>query len=294
MRIGDLEVVPLVDGVFRLDGGAMFGVVPKPLWSRRAPADDKNRITLGLRPIVVRTAGRTVLIDAGIGSKFGPKELAIYGVDRTPDLDRSLAAAGLDRGAIDLVVASHLHFDHAGGFTERVGDRLRPAFPRARYVIRRGEWEDALHTHERNRASYLADDFVPLAEAGVVDFLDADGVVAPGIRVERTGGHTPHHQVIYLESGGRTGVFAADLMPTAAHVDLPWILGDDLHPMDTLAYKRRFLREAIAGEYVIFFEHDPAIAAGIIRERDGRLTVEAIANAMPKSATSAKSAKSHD
>jgi glyoxylase-like metal-dependent hydrolase (beta-lactamase superfamily II) len=276
MRFGDLELVPLLDGYFHLDGGAMFGVVPKPLWERRAPADARNRIRLGLRPLLVRSGGRTMLIDAGIGSKFGPKETDIYGVDRTHNLDHSLAEAGLTADDIDLVIASHLHFDHAGGFTERVDGVARPRFPRARYVIRRAEWDDATHPHERNRASYLADDFVPLERAGVVDFMAEDGVVAPGIRVARTGGHTMHHQAIYLESGGRTAVFAADLMPTSAHVDLPWIMGYDLYPMDTLDYKRRFLAEAIAGEYVIFFEHDPVVAAGIIRQRDGRLSVERV------------------
>ena len=276
MLIGDIEVVPLVDGTFRLDGGAMFGVVPRPLWERRTQPDERNRIPLGLRPLLVRTGAQTILIDAGIGAKFSEKETQIYGVDRAHDLDRSLAEAGVSPADIDIVLASHLHFDHAGGFTERVDGEVRPRFPRARYVIRRGEWDDATHPHERNRASYLADDFVPLERAGIVDFVDADSVIAPGVRVERTGGHTRHHQVVYIESGGRTAVFTADLMPTAAHVDAPWIMAYDLYPMDTLAYKRQFLREAVAREYVIFFEHDPAMAAGLVRERDGRLAVERV------------------
>jgi glyoxylase-like metal-dependent hydrolase (beta-lactamase superfamily II) len=276
MRLGDFELTSLSDGVFRLDGGAMFGVVPKPLWQRRAPADDRNRITLGLRPLLVRTPSQTVLIDAGIGGKLSDKEVDIYGVDRTMHLDRSLAAAGLTARDVDVVIATHLHFDHAGGFTTLVDGVLAPAFPRATYVIRRQEWDDATHPHERNRASYLAENFAPLVDAGVVRFIEEDGEVLPGIRVARTGGHTMHHQLVRVTSGGRTAVFTADLMPTTAHVDAPWIMGYDLYPMDTLAYKKRFLREAIAGEYVIFFEHDPAIAAGIIRERDGRLAVEPV------------------
>jgi glyoxylase-like metal-dependent hydrolase (beta-lactamase superfamily II) len=276
MRLGDFELTSLSDGVFRLDGGAMFGVVPKPLWQRRAPADDRNRITLGLRPLLVRTPSQTVLIDAGIGGKLSDKEVDIYGVDRTMHLDRSLAAAGLTARDVDVVIATHLHFDHAGGFTTLVDGVLAPAFPRATYVIRRQEWDDATHPHERNRASYLAENFAPLVDAGVVRFIEEDGEVLPGIRVARTGGHTMHHQLVRVTSGGRTAVFTADLMPTTAHVDAPWIMGYDLYPMDTLAYKKPFLREAIAGEYVIFFEHDPAIAAGIIRERDGRLAVEPV------------------
>ena len=275
MRFGDFEIVPLLDGYFRLDGGAMFGVVPKPLWERRAPADEKNRISLAMRPLLVR-GERTMIVDAGVGDKMDAKNAGIYAIDRREDLDATMARAGIAASGIDVVLASHLHFDHAGGFTRRdEAGGVRPRFPNARYVIRRGEWEDATHPHERNRASYLPSDFVPLAETGVVDFIDADGpVVMPGVRVQRTGGHTRHHQIIYLESNGRTAVFAADLLPTTAHVDEPWIMAYDLYPMDTLAFKREFLREAIDREYLIFFEHDPSIAAGYIREKNGRKYVE--------------------
>jgi glyoxylase-like metal-dependent hydrolase (beta-lactamase superfamily II) len=152
-----------------------------------------------------------------------------------------------------------------------------PAFPNARYVINRGEWEDATHPHERNRASYFAENFVPLRDAGVVDFSEDDATIADGVRVRRTGGHTRFHQIVYIESEGRTAVFAADLMPTRAHVDAPWIMGYDLYPMETLEFKRAFVREAIDREYLIFFEHDPEIAAGYIREKDGRKYVEPVA-----------------
>jgi len=276
VKFGDFEVHPLLDGFFRLDGGAMFGVVPKPLWQKRTEPDDRNRILLGLRPLLVRTGRHTVLIDAGIGDKMSAKDADIYGIDRRPGLEQSLASVGVARNDIDVVIASHLHFDHVGGFTERQGDRLVPAFSRATYHVRRAEWEDATHPHERNRASYLAENFVPLAEAGVLRFIEDDGEVLPGISVWRTGGHAMHHQLVRVESGGRTGVFVADLMPTTAHVDEPWIMGYDLYPMDTLHYKKRFVREAIDREYVIFFEHDPAVAAGIIRERGGRKHVEPV------------------
>ncbi|HUF47020.1 MAG TPA: MBL fold metallo-hydrolase [Vicinamibacterales bacterium] len=275
-RLGHFTLVPLFDGYFRLDGGAMFGVVPKPLWEKKAPADERNRITLGLRPLVVRTGSVNVIIDAGVGDKMSGREADIYGFDRRRHLDHALADAGLGPGDIDLVIATHLHFDHAGGFTIREGDRVGPRFPRARYVIRRAEWDDATHPHERNRASYLADDFVPLAEAGVVDFVDEDVEILPGIRVERTGGHTMHHQIVRIESDGHEAAFVADLMPTAAHVGLPWIMGYDLHPMDTLAAKRRFLTGAVERGTVVFFEHDPVLPAGIIRETGGRHTVEAV------------------
>jgi glyoxylase-like metal-dependent hydrolase (beta-lactamase superfamily II) len=274
MIFGDFELVSLVDGFFRLDGGAMFGIVPKPLWQKRAAADERNRIQLGLRPLLVR-GEKTMIIDAGIGGKMDAKSIDIYAIDRTRHLDHALAAAGLTRADIDIVLASHLHFDHAGGFTERgATGAIVPAFPNARYVVRTAEWNDATHPHERNRASYLAENFVPLADAGVVDFVAGDETIMPGVHVVRTGGHTMHHQIVYIESAGRTAVFAADLIPTIAHIDEPWIMGYDLYPMDTLAFKRTFVRDAIDREYLIFFEHDPHTAAGFLREQQGRKFVE--------------------
>jgi glyoxylase-like metal-dependent hydrolase (beta-lactamase superfamily II) len=277
MQFGDLELTPLFDGYLRLDGGAMFGTVPKALWEKRAPADEKNRITLAMRPLLVRSAAGVMLIDAGIGDKMDAKSTTIYAIDRSRNLDHSLAAAGLDADRIDIVLASHLHFDHTGGFTTKeAGGTIRPRFSRARYVARAAEWEDATHPHERNRASYLPENFVPLQAAGVLDLVDNDRTIVPGVRVVRTGGHTMHHQIVMIESGSRTAVFVADLIPTTAHVDEPWIMGYDLYPMDTLSFKRRFLREAIDREYLIFFEHDPAMTAGYIREKDGRKYVEQV------------------
>jgi glyoxylase-like metal-dependent hydrolase (beta-lactamase superfamily II) len=277
IQFGPFELTPALDGFFALDGGAMFGVVPKPLWERVAPADERNRIRMAMRAWLVRGGGRTVLIDAGCGDKLDRKAADIYGFDRDRHLEHALADTGESSETIDLVVASHLHFDHAGGFTKRAeGGTVVPRFPNARYSIRRGEWEDALHPHERNRASYLAENFVPLAEAGVVDYVDEDGPVAPHLAVRRTGGHTRHHQIVTIEAGSKTVVFVADLLPTAAHLPLPYIMGYDLYPMDTLAYKRAFLREAVEREHLILFEHDPEIAAGYIRERQGKLSVERV------------------
>jgi methylmalonyl-CoA epimerase len=267
--IGDMELISLCDGFFRMDGGAMFGTVPKTMWSATAAADARNRITLAMRALVVRGA-RTMIIDAGMGDKESGTFHEIYGVDRTRSLDHTLAEAGLSPDSIDIVLASHLHLDHAGGFTYRdAGGKLRPKFPRAQYVVRRGEWEDATHPHERNRASYLADNYVPLAEAGVLQLVDDDLTIMPGVKVRRTGGHTMHHQMVTIESGGKTAAFVADMMPTVAHAPDAWIAGDDLYPMDTLAAKKRFVTEAVETDMLVLFAHDPAVAAGYIREQDG-------------------------
>ncbi|MGE5244608.1 MAG: methylmalonyl-CoA epimerase [Betaproteobacteria bacterium] len=271
--LGDLELVSVCDGFFRLDGGSMFGVVPKPLWEKRAPADERNRITLAMRPLVIRGA-RTMIVDAGVGDKEDAKFADIYGLDRARSLDHTLAEAGLTVEDIDIVLATHLHFDHAGGFTVRdASGRVRPRFPRAQYVVRRGEWEDATHATERTRASYLPDNYVPLAEAGVLLLVDEDQTIMPGVKVRRTGGHTMHHQMVVIESGGRTAAFVADLLPTTAHLPAPWIMGYDLYPLDTLATKKQFVAEAIERRTLVFFEHDPATPAGYIVEQDGKYRV---------------------
>jgi len=268
--VGDLELISVSDGTFRLDGGSMFGVIPKTMWSEKAPPDERNRILLAMRPLVVRGA-RTMIIDAGAGDKENEKFRDIYGLDRSRHLDHTLAEAGLAPEDIDIVLATHLHFDHAGGFTVRdAGGRLRPRFPRAQYVVRRGEWEDATHPNARTRASYLLDNYVPLAEAGVLQLVDDDHTIMPGVRVRRTGGHTPHHQMVVIESGGQTAAFVADLIPTTAHVPDVWVMGYDLFPLDTMAAKREFVKEAIEKKILVFFEHDPMIAAGYLTEANGK------------------------
>ena len=275
--LGDIEIVTVSDGFFYLDGGAMFGIVPKTFWEKKAPPDDRNRIRMAMRCILLRGA-RTMLIDAGSGDKLTPKQADIYRFERDFNLQHSLPTAGTPPEAIDVVLATHLHFDHAGGFTERAADgTIRPRFPRAQYVVRRGEFEDAMNPNERTKGSYFHENYKPLAEHNVLQLVDDDVSIMPGVRVRRTGGHTMHHQVVLIESAGKTAVFAADLLPTAAHLPEVWVMGYDLFPLDTLNFKRAFLREAIEREYLILFEHDPNIAAGYIREKDGKRYVEPVA-----------------
>jgi methylmalonyl-CoA epimerase len=271
--LGELELISLSDGCFRMDGGLMFGIVPKAQWSVAAPADDRNRVTLGMRPLIVRGA-RTMIIDAGLGGKGDAAFDDAYGVDHRYHLDRALADARLAAEDIDIVLASHLHFDHAGGFTVRdAAGRLRPRFPRAQYIVRRGEWEDATHVHSQNTARYQADNYRPLAEAGVLQLVDDDVTIMPGVRVKRTGGHSTHHQLVMIESGGKSAAFAADLIPTTGHVTESWIPALDLYPMDTLAAKQTFNEDAVAREVLVFFYHDPSVAAGYIREEGGHRRV---------------------
>jgi methylmalonyl-CoA epimerase len=274
--LGALELVSLSDGHFHLDGGAMFGVVPRTLWEKKLPPDAKNRIPMGLRPLLVK-GERLMLIDAGCGDKMSPKLQGIYGFERQYHLDHALAEAGVRPEDVEIVLASHLHFDHAGGFTARTEDgRLVPRFPNATYVAHAGEWEDATHPHARNRASYLQDDFVPLQERGVLRLVGDDAEIMPGVRLRRSGGHTMHHQVVMIESQGQAAVFAADMFPTSVHVPDAWIMGYDLYPMDTLAFKRDFAREAVERDYLVFFEHDPSVAAGLLRESSGSRTVDRV------------------
>jgi glyoxylase-like metal-dependent hydrolase (beta-lactamase superfamily II) len=220
---------------------------------------------------------RTVLVDAGVGDKTPPRQAEIYHLERARHLDHSLAEAGLSPDDIDVVLATHLHFDHAGGFTARDGaGRLRPRFPRAEYLVRRGEWDDAVAPNERNRASYLAENLAPLAEAGALRLLEDDAVIMPGLRVQRTGGHTAHHQMAVIESGGRTAVVAADLVPTVAHLPDAWIMGYDLYPLDTLRFKRALLREVVDRGHLMFFGHDPAVTAAYVRERNGKRSIDPV------------------
>lgn len=274
--LGNLQVTTVSDGSFRLDGGAMFGVVPRTLWEKKSPPDDRGRIVLAMRALLVEADWGRMLIDCGAGDKLDPKWVDIFGVERARTLDQTLMQAGVDADAIDFVLPTHLHFDHVGGAVIRTAAGLVPHFPRARYIIRRGEWDEAMRPHPRSRGSYFTDDFAPLAQAGAVDFFDDDCEIKPGVRVMRARGHTAHHQIVVIEGGGKTAVFPADVVATAAHIDDNWITALDLFPMDSFEFKRRFLREAIDREHLIFFDHDPAISAGYIREKDGKRSVQKV------------------
>jgi glyoxylase-like metal-dependent hydrolase (beta-lactamase superfamily II) len=276
IALGGVRVHVLRDGSFALDGGAMFGVVPRAVWERAHPADERNRIELGLNVALVESAGRRVLVDTGMGDRWGEKERALYRLDRTRTLLQGLAALGLRPEDIDVVVNTHLHFDHAGGNTREEGGRLVPTFPNARYVVQLGEWEDAVRPHERSRASYREGDFVPLAEARRLETVQGEVEVAPGVRVVPVGGHTAYHQMVVVEGGGETLVVPTDLLPTTSHLPLPWLMSYDLFPVGTLEAKRRLLEQAAERRWRILFYHDPATAVATVRREGQRCVVDQV------------------
>ena len=280
--IGRLRCHTLEGGRQRLDGGAMFGVVPRTLWKTRIEPDDRNRIPLAMRCVLVEHPDGLVLIDTALGNKEDSKFLDIYGVENqglegATQLEDALASAGFLPRDVKWVINTHLHFDHAGGNTTMDPDlendprrHIRMTFPNATYVVQRGELEFARHTNERTRASYLPHNFEPVAAADRWRLLDGDGEILPGIRARVTPGHVPWHQVLLIESGGETAVFVGDLFPTTAHLPLPWIMGYDLEPLRTLESKRALLADAVAGGWRMIFEHDPQVAIGRpVREGKG-------------------------
>ena len=268
-RLGKFELHAVSDGFFRLDGGAMFGIVPKPLWEKVTRVDDRNRIYLSLSTLLIRTGDHNVLVDTGIGTKHDEKFNGLYGIDHFTTVPESLKKIGLTVDDIDTVIISHLHFDHAGGATVRKNGDVVPTFPKASYVIQKGMWDEALEKNPRTMGSYMPDDFLPLEKAGRVRFVDGDTEVVPGVRVQKSGGHVKHHQVIFAESEGKKAIYWADLMPTTNHVRPAWVMGYDLFPHDVARMKQEMLERSAAEEWVNVFEHDPKTAMGYVR-KDGR------------------------
>lgn len=278
MKLGAFDIYPVTDGRFRLDGGAMFGVVPKVLWEKCCPADELNRVPLSLTCLLIRARGTNILVDTGVGSKEDGKFQRMFAIDRTPPLLDSLKSLGLGRDDIHMVINTHLHFDHAGGNTMRQDDgTLGPTFPQARYCVQQGEWDDAARANERTKASYRQDNLTPIAQGRQWDFLHGDTEVLPGITAVVTGGHTRCHQGVKIESEGQTAFFLGDLIPTASHLPLPYIMGYDLFPLHTLETKRWVLDRACEERWLLFFEHDPSIRAGYVRRhQDGKYVLQEV------------------
>jgi glyoxylase-like metal-dependent hydrolase (beta-lactamase superfamily II) len=280
VRLGRFDLHLANDGAFRLDGGAMFGVVPKVLWERQRPADERNRISMTANCLLVESGDDLLLIDTGIGDKNDAKFDDIFGVDpaaeRLPD---SIRQAGFELEDVTHVLQTHLHFDHCGWNTRWQGQGLVPTFPCARYWMERGEVEHARSPSERDRASYDSRNWEPLFAAGVVELFDDRAQPITGIEAVKAPGHNADMCIVLLDGGaGERAVFWADLIPTASHLSYSWVMGYDLYPLDTMANKRRWLPLAAAGEWLCVFEHDPVTPLARLREtRPGKFTAEAVA-----------------
>ncbi len=272
MRVGEIEIVPIECGEFRLDGGAMFGVIPKVLWERHAPADERNRIVLAMRAMLIRAAQENILVDTGVGEELPQKLRDIYAVDHhCSSLAQSLEGAGLGLEEITRVVLTHLHFDHTGGATHTdESGKVVPSFPNATYYVQKQQYEWALNPDERDRASYVRRYFVPLEQHGCLELLDGEEEIAPGVRVIPIHGHSPGQQLVKVSASGETLLYCADLIPTAAHLPLPWVMSYDLQPVVTVAEKKAILGTAAADGWTLFYEHDPdIIASRVVKDEKG-------------------------
>jgi glyoxylase-like metal-dependent hydrolase (beta-lactamase superfamily II) len=269
--LGDFELSIISDGTYYLDGGAFFGVVPKVLWERRVQADEKNRITTGLNSLLIRTGEKNILIETGIGNKLTEKQSKIHG--NHPELLDNLHQAGLAPEDIDIVINSHLHFDHCGWNTVRRGEQILPTFPKAQYYAQAGEYEHSQLQLERDRVSYLDDNYGPLIRSGQMTLLRGDVEILPGIRTRIYSGHTANMQAILIESQGQTACFTGDLVPTTFHLDPTWVMAFDLYPLDTIENRKRLYSEALPGNWLLVFTHDHKTPMAHIRKNgDGKLT----------------------
>ncbi len=269
MILGDFELISVSDGRYFLDGGAYFGVIPKVLWERKVRADEKNRILTGLNSVVVKTGDHTVLIETGMGNKLPEKVIEIY---RQPaELLKNLEAAGIVPDDIDIVVNSHLHFDHSGWNTVRKNGSIVPTFPRAKYYAQEGEWKHA-HEGQRDGVSYYTENYDPLVESGQMMLLKGDAGIVPGISVRVYPGHTRDMQAIIVQSGGKTACYISDLIPTSAHIDLSWVMGFDLYPVETIESRKKYYAESVAQKWLTMFTHDPEMPwAYVERDKKGKM-----------------------
>lgn len=264
MKIGQLRVEPIYDGLIWLDGGAMFGIVPKTLWSQVTQPDVYNRIKLGMYPLLIFTDPK-ILIDTGIGNKSSAKMQKNYRIDGGHLLD-SLHAFNVEPQDIDLVINTHLHFDHAGGNTWQHHHTITPTFPNAQYLIQRDEWNAANTFTELTQASYLTENIDSLQDQ--VTLIDGTKEIIPGVTVIQTGGHTTGHQIVKITSGDSSGIYLGDLIPTTSHLPLPYIMAYDLNPLVTLKVKKDVLAQATKEKWALFFEHDPIIQSGSVKYQE--------------------------
>ena len=264
ITVGDFELTMFSDGNYYLDGGPLFGIIPKALWLKKAACDEKNRVVLGLNSLLIRGGKQTVLVETGIGNKFDDRVRKVY--EPEARLLGNLTTAGVPPDSIEIVINTHLHFDHCGWNTVRTNGRVLPTFPRATYYAPEGEWQHGQKQYLRDRVSYISDNYNPLLESGQMKLVKEDREIIPGVSVRTIPGHTRYMQVVIIESQGQKACYVSDLIPTAAHLDLLWIMAYDLFPMEIIENKKRFYDEAIPGRWLVIFTHDPAIPWGYVKE----------------------------
>ena len=276
MHFGEIEVRFIDAGGFWLDGGSMFGIVPRTMWEKKMVPDERHRLKFACNSLLVRAGGETVLVETGNGTKWDEKLRKIYSFPSNDPLTESLAKEGVKPGDIDLVINTHLHFDHAGGNTRLVDGRAVPAFPNAKYIVQKAELEHAMRPTERDRASYYAHDFVPVTDAGQWQFVEGDTEILPGISVVKLPGHNLNIQGVQIRGGGKKLMYVSDLLPTRHHLPLPWIIAYDLYPLTTLETKRKWIAEFVRDGWIVGLGHDPDFPAGTLHEHDGKVAFEPV------------------
>jgi len=291
MKLGSLEIFAVTDGPFKLDGGQLFGIVPKPLWSRLVNCDERNRVTIAMTPLVVRAPDGIILIECGTGRKHNAKMRDIYGISDDIELVKSLGELGIKPDDVTAVILSHLHHDHAGSCTRLVDPRYReeknkldhsvPTFPNARYFVQRGEWEQATNPNPATKGTYLPENFLPLERAGRLELLDGDCELFPGISVKVTGGHTDHHQAVIVQSDGAGVIFAGDAAPLVTSLRPAYNTAFDHHPIETMRAKAELFDLAMQNGWMVWFYHDPRVAAATLKQGPDQPVVANVAVEAP-------------
>ena len=272
IKVGDVRIRNLCDGQMRQDGGALFGMVPKILWSKLVKPDRQNRVLLNLNCFLIQSGGKNILVDTGVGTKHSRRRQQIFSMRGGRLLDE-MAAIGLGPEDIDAVVLTHLHFDHAGGSTRFENGEVVPAFPNARYLVQRDDWEEVTHLNDFTRGSYMAEDYMPLEEHGQLDLLDGDVEIAPGVTLKHTGGHSAGHQAVFVESWGEKAMCLADVLPTPHHLRHVYITSWDVHPVVTVETKVRYVGRAEREGWLLLFNHGVEYQAGWVVSENGRLSI---------------------
>jgi glyoxylase-like metal-dependent hydrolase (beta-lactamase superfamily II) len=271
MKFGQFEIRTFVEQKFKLDGGSMFGVIPKMMWGKMWPSDENNLIPMVVNLFVLKAHGKNMIFDIGLGDTLSIREKKVYNTDGVSNLEPGLKKLGLTPDDIDVVILTHLHTDHCGGGVKREGDEYVPRFKNARYIINREEWEAAIHPDERTSAVYVAERLLPLEQAGLVSFIDEGTDLFPGIRAVHTGGHTDDHFALEIESEGHAVFYYADIFPSQHHMRVPFVPATDLAPRESMAAKREALKRIVDKDVIMAFDHD--IDAPLVKftEKDGKL-----------------------